>query len=160
MLGEARPGEFVCLVGDGPGLSAVRAHRADGRAEVLPPRQRLVAPPGTRLLELVFGSHRLDVTAVAGHVAAVVFAGAELRVSYFDSALVRDETTLLRLDRAQRLLAAGRDEAARLVLRWLGRAESEVAARLLEALPGVTERYRVRGCAYPVYLDRPVTDPR
>ncbi|MEV6841837.1 caspase family protein [Actinoplanes sp. NPDC051411] len=117
--GDVDPDEFVCLV-RGPEPSQVLAHQTDGFIEAVfrspSSAPRFPTGPLTTVLELRFGEHRLQLPAVPGVTAAVVFDDARLRVAYFDSALAHDEPAMLVLDRAQRLLAAGRTRAARIVL--------------------------------------------
>lgn len=153
---------FVCLIGgDAPEPSEVLARRQHGPAVPVNNSsrvaQRFVADPSTEVLEFRFGEHRLEVSAVTGLTAVLLFAKRELRVSYFDSKLIRDENALLVMDRAQRLMAAGRDRAARIVLGR--RLPHSVVASRLSAHPPVGERHRLPNSPWGVYLDRPLHKP-
>lgn len=142
--GEPHLDEFVCVV-NGPLPSLVVAHGEKGpvrlhssgfgrrpvnsRTGTPSSGHRFVADQSTILLELRFGTHRLDIDAAPGLTVSVVFDDSRLWIAYFDSGLLQDPWSMLVLDRTQRLLTLGRRRAAQVVLGE--RLPDSIAARLV-----------------------------
>ncbi|GIE27619.1 hypothetical protein Ait01nite_006640 [Actinoplanes italicus] len=114
-----RPGRFVCVATDRFRATGRTAGGAltELRVESVADRWWWVAaPPEAQWLEVRFGDHRLELPAAPGLRATIELAATGLLVMYFDRAHLEDQASLVFVERAQRLMSAGRLDAADVVL--------------------------------------------
>jgi hypothetical protein len=160
---------FVCLV---PRSFRAAARSSDGPARRLRNSRTadtwdwFSASSAARWLELKVGFHRLELPAAPGLIATVEADPAGLLVMYLDRAHLDDARSLVILDRAQRLLSAGRPDAAGVVLAaerrrtsldgvLLGSSDTPFRQLARTAVPPEARAFLLPGNPWGVLLDRP-----